>query len=194
MNNKIIRRTLTLALYAIIAWSIGACTVDDTEYTRKYRCYFVFDSQLHDDKYIVHSCVNPLSSGMFFMVWQGTDKGVRHIYTQLNDGKTNGNNAITTRPEADWSCVMGAANGLIIGCSSLNNSMLYAFDRACPNCLEEGTTKALSWDNNGQWVKCPRCLRSYDLNNSGFIVKGEKGKKLLRYRSSFAEPILRVTN
>lgn len=170
-----------------------SCSADDTEYTRNYRCYFTFDTSIHNTSMIL-SCINPMSTGMFCMAWQEMNGQVRHIKVQLSDGKTTEDNAITTAIESRQQCIMGAGNGLIIGCSSLNQGQLYAFDRLCPNCLKQGTSKQMQWDHNGQWVKCPRCQRSYDLNNSGYVVSGESGKKLMRYRSSYTGTALVVTN
>ena len=172
---------------------MAACSADGNEYTREYQCYFTFDTQIHNTS-VINSCINPLSSGMFCMVWHHTADGVRHIDIQLNDGKTSEDVAITTAAEMRQSCIMGASNGLIIGCSTLNNGGLYAFDRQCPNCLHDGINKPLQWANNGLWVKCPRCNRSYDLNNSGFVVDGDGGNKLLRYRAAYTGAILIVNN
>lgn len=172
---------------------LASCSADDTEYTREFQCYFTFDTTIHNTSKLC-ACVNSLSSGMFCMAWQQTIEGVRHIMVQLSDGKATEDTPITTAAEARQSCIMGAGNGLIIGCSTLNNGQLYAFDRQCPNCLHEGINKALQWKNNGLWVVCPRCNRCYDLNNSGFVVEGESGKKLLRYRASYGGTMLWIGN
>ena len=52
----------------------------------------------------------------------------------------------------------------------------------------------LQWENSGLWLKCPQCERVYDLNNNGFIVKGEGGRKLMRYKASYYNDILEVWN
>ena len=102
---------------------------------------------------------------------------------------------LTTEKENRNPCILGANNnGLVIGCSTLDNGQLYAFDRICPNCEKMGIVKALQWENSGLWLKCPQCERAYDLNNHGFIVKGEKGDKLMRYRASYGNNVLMVGN
>lgn len=192
----IIRMMKALLILLVCGMSeafLVSCSADDTEYQQGYRCYFTFDTSLHNASAIL-SCVNPMSAGMFCMAWQETKEGIRHIRVQLNNGKTTEDNAITTALESRQQCIMGASNGLIIGCSTLNAGQLYAFDRLCPNCLDQGINKPLQWTNSGLWVKCPRCQRSYDLNNSGYIVEGETGKKLMRYRASYNGTILVVTN
>lgn len=190
---RMLKALLILLVCGMSEAFLVSCTADDTEYTRDYRCYFTFDTSLHNSS-VMLGCVNPMSSGMFCMAWQETKEGMRHIRVQLSDGKNTEDNAITTALEARQQCIMGAGNGLIIGCSTLNTGQLYAYDRLCPNCLKIGTSKPLQWDNNGLWVKCARCQRSYDLNNSGYVVGGDPGNKLLRYRSSYNGTMLIVTN
>ena len=197
LYNKV-KASLILLICGISVAFFVSCSADDTEYTRNYRCYFTFNTSIHNTSLIL-SCVNPMSKGMFCMAWQEMKGEVRHIKVQLSDGKTVEDNAITTAIEARQQCIMGAGNGLIIGRSSLIHDelyigQLYAFDRLCPNCLDQGISKQMQWDHNGQWVKCPRCLRSYNLNNSGYVESGESGKKLMRYHSSYNGTALVVTN
>ena len=127
------------------------------------------------------------------MVWSQYSGGVNHIQIQLYNKQAE-DVAITTDIERRRSCVLGANNGLVIGCSTLYEGQLYAFDRQCPNCANNGTLKAMQWENNGLWLKCPKCERVYDLNNNGFIVKGESGDKLMRYRPSYDGKVLLITN
>jgi hypothetical protein len=183
------RRGMGVGLFFLFLFS---CTTNDFEFEKKYQCYFTFDCGMHLGTGL-QSCLNSMSPGLFCMVWQETKQSVRHINIQLYNQKTE-DVAITTALETMRSCTLGASNGLIIGCSNLNNGELYAFDRQCPNCIELGFYKALQWENNGLWLKCPKCERVYDLNNHGFVVKGESGNKLMRYRASFNGTILMVGN
>ena len=185
-----ILRIIIVSIQAVIL--MAACGADDYEFEKNYQCYFTFDCGMHQGT-ALQSCVNPMSSGLFCMVWQDTKQGVRHINLQLYNQKTE-DVPITTAIEARQSCVLGARNGLVIGCSTLNNGELYAFDRQCPNCIKAGTNKALQWENNGLWLKCPKCERVYDLNNNGFVVKGESGDKLMRYRATYNGTMLLITN
>lgn len=181
-------RRLWVCLFCFILFSCGS---DDFEYEKRYACYFTFDCGIHQGT-ALQNCLNSVSPGLFCMVWQ--DAGLtRHIQMQLYNGKTE-DVALTTEMENRRPCELGANNGLVIGCSTLYNGQLYAFDRICPNCEETGLFKALQWENNGLWLKCPKCERVYDLNNNGFIVKGESGKKLMRYRASYDGSVLLVGN
>ena len=165
-----------------------------------YQCYFNFNSAYHNTS-IILDCINPYSSGMFCTVSKepiggqtATQNGAAYsLSITLGSGKTEKVN-ITTADETRQSCILGASNGIVLGRSSLNEGALYAFDRQCPNCLEESSYKALQFENNGLWMKCPQCKRSYDLNNSGYVVGGEPGKKLLRYRASYGGNMLMVRN
>ena len=176
-------------LFCLILFS---CSTDDFEYENKYRCYFTFDCGIHQGT-VLQNCLNPVSPGLFCMVWKQDVGATRHIQMQLCNKKTD-DVAITTASEVRTVCELGANNGLVIGCSTLNNGQLYAFDRICPNCEKGGLFKALQWENSGLWLKCPQCERVYDLNNNGFIVKGESGDKLMRYRAEYNGKILVVGN
>ena len=180
-------------------WGVGlvclilfSCVTDDFEYEKKYQCYFTFDCGIHQGT-TLQNCLNPISPGVFCMVWSQYSGGVNHIQIQLYNKQAE-DVAITTDIERRRSCVLGANNGLVIGCSTLYEGQLYAFDRQCPNCANNGTLKAMQWENNGLWLKCPKCERVYDLNNNGFIVKGESGDKLMRYRASYDGKVLLITN
>ena len=192
------KRNLLPSLYGR-DWGVGlvclilfSCVTDDFEYEKKYQCYFTFDCGIHQGT-TLQNCLNPISPGVFCMVWSQYSGGVNHIQIQLYNKQAE-DVAITTDIERRRSCVLGANNGLVIGCSTLYEGQLYAFDRQCPNCANSGTLKALQWENNGLWLKCPKCERVYDLNNNGFIVKGESGDKLMRYRASYDGKVLLITN
>lgn len=171
---------------------MAACGADDYEYENKYRCSFYFDCSMHQGTDL-QNCLNPLSPGLFCMVWQQSVNGIRHIKMQLYNQQVK-DVPITTTNETRQPCVLGAGNGLVIGCSTLSSGQLYAFDRQCPNCVSTSSSNALEWTTNGLQLRCPKCQRTYDLNNNGFIVSGEKGNKLMRYRASYSGTILIVGN
>ncbi len=89
--------------------------------------------------------------------------------------------------------------GFIVGRSALNDigSAEYpvvCYDRACPNCWSsDNIAKAMRIEENGHAV-CDRCHRTYDMNNEGLIVKGDKGRKLIRYRVSYVSNTLAINN
>lgn len=172
-----------------------ACGKLDEEYNSRYQCYFVFDYTIHPAS-LLKSCTNPLAPGNWAMVSSQPNGATISISTSLYGGQSEVEK-IMTEKELRQSCILGVGNALVIGCSSLNGGMLYVYDRQCPNCLEQHyplVNYALQWDNNGQWLKCTTCNRNYDLNNSGFIVKGDNGQKLIRYRANSDAMTLRVHN
>ena len=179
----------------LVTLLICSCSADEFEYCTDRQCYFVYDSSIHN-VCILNNALNPLTSGIFCQVQQAPRNGIRHLILQLQDGKTTEEVAITTATETQRSCILGAGNGLVIGYSSLNQQ-LYAFDLQCPNCLKTHypyVKYALQWSNNGNWLKCSTCQRSYDLNNGGIVASGESGLKLLRYRSDYTGQTLFVRN
>lgn len=194
IRSKILR-TLVLAItVVVVAGSMVSCSEDNvtSEYSTRYHCYFRFNTSWHN-ACPLNSCLNRVSPGLFCMVNLKMQNDVKHLKVTLYGGQTD-DVALTTEEERRVQCTLGADNGLIIGCSTLNNGDLYAFDAQCPNCLKTSKYVTLKWYDKSSWVKCDACKRSYDLNNSGFVVEGESGDKLLRYRSSYDGTYLLVTN
>lgn len=89
-------------------------------------------------------------------------------------------------------------SGLIVGLPNIpeigkTESQVVCFDLACSNCYNDyNITKPLTLKNG--IGTCNSCKRSYDLNNVGFITKGEAGKPLFRYRVSYINNTLVVNN
>lgn len=173
-------------LFLLSAFILAAtsCT-EDAEYTTEYQCFFIYDLNLHNTS-IINNAVNPVSLGVFARVSSIPKNGMRCIVSELNDGKTKEQEMITTERELRQTCILGCANGIYVGNSSLGGG-LYAFDAQCPNCVKQFNLYKypLSWDSNGSWVKCNNCGRKYDLNNNGFIVEGGKGQHLFRYKAYY---------
>ena len=167
---------------------------DDAEFTTEYQCFFLYDTNIHNTS-IIKNAINPASSGTFVKISSVPKNGLRCIVSELNDGKTKENEMITTEREMRQTCILGCANGIIVGMSTLGGG-LYAFDAQCPNCVKQYSLYKypLTWNNNGNWVKCTHCGRKYDLNNNGFIIEGEKGSHLFRYKAYYDGNILNVRN
>lgn len=75
-----------------------------------------------------------------------------------------------------------------MGLSNFSGSV--AWDRQCPNCLEQygGTNYPLEWTGNRQSVICDKCKRIYSLEN-GTITSGGKSKSdkpLMQYRVTYS--------
>lgn len=88
--------------------------------------------------------------------------------------------------------------GLIIGLPSLaepgaGTPVVTCYDIVCPNCYDNGTSKNVEIQENGKAL-CRLCNRTYDLNNQGIIVGGERGKTLERYRVTYNGTSLLVDN
>ncbi|MCR4592587.1 MAG: hypothetical protein K5672_05465 [Bacteroidaceae bacterium] len=93
----------------------------------------------------------------------------------------------------------GLSTGLIVGLPSIpeigkTESQVVCFDLACSNCWENyNITKPLTVKNG--FATCEKgCKRTYDLNNTGFVSNGEAGRALYRYRVSYINNTLVVSN
>ena len=186
---KFICYYVTMSLIVIL--SLSACNAEDSVY-REYRCYFLFDTQLHPIPCQLTGIVgNP---GHFCKVEAGLDKGIRHIKTTRNYDEATEDVPLTTDRENQQSCVLGANNCIIIGTSSYDN-MLIAYEGQCANCLEQygGTRYPLSWQKNGTLLHCNKCDRTYDVNN-GTVVSEGGGRQLYRYQAAFDGQFIRAWN
>ena len=186
---KFICYYVTMSLIVIL--SLSACNAEDSVY-REYRCYFLFDTQLHPIPCQLTGIVgNP---GHFCKVEASLDKGIRHIKTTRNYDDATEDVPLTTDRENQQSCVLGANNCIIIGTSSYDN-VLIAYEGQCSNCLEQygGTSYPMSWQYGGTQLHCNKCNRTYDVN-SGTVVSEGGGRRLYRYLASFDGLFIRVWN
>ena len=119
--------------------------------------------------------------------------GAWNIYSTLNDGKNQTETIILSTAKENYAnyTYLGAGNdpkdarknGFIMGLSNFSGHV--AWDRQCPNCLEQygGTNYPLEWTGNRQSVICDKCKRIYSLEN-GTITSGGKSKNdkaLMKY-------------
>lgn len=178
-------------LSLIILLSLSACNAEDAVY-REYRCYFLFDTQLHPMPCQLTGIIgNP---GHFCHVQASLEQGIRHIKITRNYDGAVEDVPLTTDRENQQSCVLGANNCIIIGTSSYDN-VLIAYEGQCANCLEQygGTRYPLSWQNNGTLLHCNKCDRTYDVNN-GTVVSEGGGRQLYRYQAAFDGQFIRAWN
>ena len=170
---------------------LSACNAEDSVY-REYRCYFIFDTQLHPMPCQLTGIIgNP---GHFCKIEASQEKGVRHIKTTRNyDGATE-DVVLSTDRENQYRCVLGANNCIIIGTSSYDNVMI-AYEGQCSNCLEQygGTRYPLSWEKGGIQLHCNKCNRTYDVNN-GTVVSEGGGRQLYRDQAAFDGQLIRAWN
>ncbi len=187
------RRTLLslLSPLLLLAAVSASCSDVGSEYS-SHQCYFIFNGQYHTGSQLLAAC-----SGYetYAIVTTRTLSGSAYaVITQLYGQESTTDN-ITTASETNYSHVLGLSNALIIGRSTLDQT-LYAFDRQCPNCYEDThlTQAPLQWGDNSYTVKCNKCSRTYNLSGGGVIASGTAGSSLMRYRCSFDGTILFVTN
>ncbi len=180
-------RKLISLLFAV-ALLLTACGDTTNEFTIG-TCYFVFDNSIHQDATLA-GAMNPNAPGIFCQVKKNVRGGATYFDFKDNAGVSSSKiqNAIDDRR----TFILGYNNGLIVGFSALNSpATFYAFDLECPNCFDPNSipmrSRPLSMTTSGQAV-CGVCHRTYDLNNNGFIVSGDPGDKLTRYRATTTGP------
>ena len=165
--------------------------VEDSIY-QGHKCYFVFDASLHPAPcQLTIALGNP---GQFLTITSTMVSGIRHIQTTRNYDQSKEDILLTTKKEAQTSCLLGANNAIIIGRSSYTG-LLMAYEGQCANCLSNfgGINYPLTWSSNGQLLVCSRCQRSYDVNN-GVVAEGDGGRQLFTYNATFDGTVLRAWN
>ena len=187
------RRHLSfICIYLLLSSFIFlSCNSEDAIY-REYRCYFLFDTQLHPMPCQLTSIIgNP---GQFCKIEATQEKGVRHLKTTRNYDGAIEDVLLSTDRENQQNCILGAGNCIIVGTSSYDN-VLVAYEGQCSNCLEQygGTRYPLSWQTNGQQLHCNKCGRTYDVNN-GVVVSEAGGRQLYRYQAAFDGQLIRAWN
>lgn len=79
--------------------------------------------------------------------------------------------------------------GFIVGqpaVPDLTGTTVCAYDLACPNCYEQYyINKELAFASSTT-MRCPRCSRVYDLNNSGNVQSDGGGRALFRYHVTYS--------
>lgn len=181
------RRYLALLLTTLLM----ACAGDGNIY-REYECYFVFDPFLHPLPCQLTAMLG--TNGQFMKIETSMVQGVRHLKTTRNfDGATE-DIRLTTDRESKLTYALGANNCIIVGISSYDNTLV-AYEGQCSNCLKElgGRKYPLTWQNNGLYLYCDKCKRSYNVNN-GVLAEGSPGIELYRYKAALDGGILRVWN
>ena len=164
---------------------LSSCEAEDT-ISRKFACQFTFMTQNHAGN-TLEVALNGF--GTYTFVSAAYKNGIWHIYSSPNDGTNKTEDiSITAANEKQYtnSTNLGANNGIIIG--HTNFSGMVAYDRQCPNCIDQygGTNYPLEWDStNRQKVTCKKCHRTYELEY-GSISDGEKGSRLMQYLITYS--------
>ena len=124
-------------------------------------CQFYFKSQYHPGTSL-ETALN--GTGVYTMVSAKKVKGAWNIYSTLNDGKNQTETIILSTAKENYAnyTYLGAGNdpkdarknGFIMGLTNFSGPV--AWDRQCPNCLEQygGTNYPLEWTGNRQSVIC----------------------------------------
>jgi len=163
----------------------------ENEYSTKYYCRFTFYSDKHAGN-LIDMSISSISEFVMVSVYIGNPSYIKAQTVAKTEPIY-----ITTEIELNAlkNAQMGASNLLILG-QSIYDNILYAYDGNCPTCLGDYDlySAPLTFTNSGQWVKCAKCGRSYDLNNGGVVAEGDGGSSLMKYHISYNGSVLNVSN
>lgn len=173
-----LRSIVCVILFIWIAINFTSCNNDTVESTyAKYRAYFRYDNVMTTQPFYAALT----GAGQYCSVYV---QNKRLYFSSLTKSDT-----VSLTAVAYYESFI-SIDGFIAGLSNvpdMNTGTLpwVAYDRACPNCYEnDGITHPLSLKENG-FAYCTRCKRTYDLNNLGFLVSGDAGIKMYRYRIAY---------
>ncbi len=124
-----------------------------------------------------------------------TSDGQRLIFTDA----TNHTSPINITAISGYSGFYLGLSGFIVGRLTIPEmgediARVVCYDRACSNCYESyNITKPLVLQTGG-YAKCNNCQRTYNLNDIGNISDGIQGRPLYRYRVSYGNYALVISN
>ncbi len=170
----------TLGLLLIAAAALTSCEQDVENIYSNIRAFFRF-SPVTAAPQLNAALNNP---GMFCTV---TFTNTHYVFTD-----SEGRSTPVARTALDAYGRPEFVEGFIIGMPSLPdaNSNFYnvAFDLVCPNCYTDDAIRRRLAFSSLESMTCSRCSRTYNLNNNGYVVSGDKGRHLYRYRLSYSQP------
>lgn len=122
-------------------------------------------------------------------------KGNKFLFT-----KADGSQGIANRTALDgYTGFYMGLSGFIVGLPNIPEigetvCIVTCYDLACRNCYDDFIVARRLVLQEGGLAYCSRCQRTYDLNNTGKVVKGDAGKPLYRYRVYYGNNTLNINN
>lgn len=165
-----------ILLTALLALMTGGCA--EPEYSN-YPCHLVMNN-LNLKNPTLASAMTADSPGVFCRISKEGMARFKFESNQGGDPTYSPQNKIDN--EANWT--LGVYNGIIVGFSNLDGKF-YAYDNQCRNCYESTSLPRyqLTLGVDGL-ATCKSCHRVYDMNSHGILVKGDKGKGMIRYKGN----------
>lgn len=157
---------------------LSGCSSAEQEYTT-WPCRFAYDNSIHLDATLSTS-LNAGSRGVFCLITEQAQKGKKYLRFQDNNGSSS------EQPESEEEkmakFILGLNNGIIVGFQTLitePNGGFAGYDVQCPNCVRNENNSInpnyrVSMDSKGI-ATCPKCKKTYDLNNGGLVTNGAEG-------------------
>ncbi len=155
---------------------LSGCSSAEQEYTT-WPCRFAFD-RLNPT---LATSLNAGSRGVFCLITEQVQKGRKYLLFQNNIGLTSEPEPETAE-EVQAKFILGLNNGIIVGFQTLVTDPYGGFagyDVQCPNCVRNENNSInpnyrVSMDSKGI-ATCPKCKKTYDLNNGGLVTNGAEG-------------------
>lgn len=179
----------TLLLAAVAALGLASCDdAAEAEYSSEAASFICRNVST------IAALNNALNGyGEFCLIYADT----QHYFFASPSTATQQVNKTQTSLYNSYICLAGFIVGRagVPDLGSGSSYSLYCFDAVCPNCYRDNDIyKRLAFTDEGSTVTCGTCHRTYDLNNRGIVLSGDKGRKLLRYHLSYAGNVMVIQN
>lgn len=194
-GNYSMRHRISLSLLsAAVLLMLSACGSDDSSVSRRYPCHFTFYAEWHPASMIA-TAMNTYNN--FLRITMSTNKGAYVVNAEDENGNTE---SITLTTDIENRAFSG---GIYLGAGASGGSLLFgrtnfnglvAWDGQCPNCTTGYTTRyPLQWTDTVTTVRCNSCKRTYSLE-TGAILSGSNGDRLMQYIVSMNGSVLGIGN
>ena len=158
---------------------LSGCSGAEAEYST-WPCRFAYDNSIHLDVTLATS-LNAGSRGVFCLITEQVQKGQKYLLFQNSNGDKS-SPVPETAEEVQAKFILGLNNGIIVGFQTLITEPyggFVAYDVQCPNCVrnENNTINPnyrVTMDTKGI-ATCPKCKKTYDMNNGGIVTNGSEG-------------------
>ena len=181
------KATLCLATLLVAAASLFvSCNGSEFEYSST-PCYLFIDNSVHRDPVLASALTR--YSGTYVKISVTTKSGAR--YFSFFDNHGNHSESRFNAYDERRSLQIGKNGAVVVGYGNSVDGVLYAYDLECPNCFDVNAlplkSRPLEIAEDGV-ATCHYCHRRYSMDNGGYIMEGDRGNKMTRYRSSASDP------
>lgn len=172
---------------------LASCS-GDSPVSRRFPCHFTFHTEWHPTSMIVTA----MNTNNNFVKISMSTYSTAYVINSVD--RLDRRESITLTNEVENRAFSG---GIYLGAGATGGTIIFgrtnfnglvAWDGQCPNCATSYTTRyPLQWTDNATEVQCNTCHRKYSLE-TGAILDGPNGDRLMQYIVSYNGAVLGIGN